>query len=183
MTIASWEMRTDTINSTSSWNMIHISGGTFIMGDEKEGNTWEKPEHEVHIDPFYLGQYPVSQALWESLMETNPSYFPGPRRPVEQVSWKDIQKFLQRLNHQLDLSAKQRYRLPTEAEWEYAARAGNRTRYAGSEGLDCVSWYRENSQNQSHEIGLKAPNEWGLYGMTGNIWEWCQDWYKGRDLL
>ena len=110
-------------------------------------------------------------------MGANPSYDKGPLRPVDTISWEDIQEFLRRLNQQLSLEGERGYRLPTEAEWEYAARAGRRQGFSGSEGLDQVGWYVENSQVQTHERGLKAPNEWGLYDMTGNLWEWCQDWY------
>ena len=112
-------------------------------------------------------------------MGENPSYFKGENRPVEGVSWDDTQAFLKRLNDQLNLSGDSVYRLPTEAEWEYAARAGNRLKYAGSMDLEMVGWFLENSSIQTHEVGLKAPNEWGLYDMSGNVREWCQDWYGG----
>jgi len=151
------------------------------MGSEESGN--EKPIHEVGLNTFYMGQYPVTQNVWETMMGENPSYFRGNYLPVEQVSWEDVQLFLEKLNVLLNLERDKRYRLPTEAEWEYAARGGPFFQgliYAGGERFDEVAWYDENSQNQTHEVGSKAPNELGIYDMSGNIWEWCQDWY-GRD--
>jgi formylglycine-generating enzyme required for sulfatase activity len=114
----------------------------------------------------------VTQAQWEAVMGSNPSEFLGPELPVETVSWEDVQAFLARLNA---LGDPYRYRLPTEAEWEYAARAGTSTAYAGK--LDETGWCRDNSGKQSHPVGQKQPNAWGLYDMQGNVWEWCADWF------
>src|SRR5437667_5221339 len=114
-----------------------------------------------------MGKYEVTQAQWESVMERNPSRFRGADRPVEQVSWNDVQQFLQKLNARGD---GYRYRLPAEAEWEYAARAGTSGPYAGN--LDAMAWYEQNSGKQTHPVGQKQPNAWGLYDMHGNVWEW-----------
>jgi formylglycine-generating enzyme required for sulfatase activity len=141
-------------------------------GDRECGDD-EKPAHRVRITrSFELGKYEITQAQWDVVMGANPSEFKGPDRPVEQVSWNDIQDFLRRLNGRND---GYRYRLPTEAEWEYAARAGTTGPYYGD--LDAIAWYGRNSGNQTHSVGGKQPNPWGLYDMIGNVWEWCQDWY------
>ena len=178
--LISWKLQIDQLTPELSIRMIHLPRGVFTMGDNQGKYDDEKPEHEVEVSSFYLGQYPVNQALWQHLMGDSPTWFKGNRRPVEQSSWKDIQEFLEKLNLKLELGGEQAYRLPTEAEWEYAARAGKRSVYAGSESLDRVGWYRDNSQRRTHEVGLKAPNEWGLYDMTGNVREWCQDWFGGK---
>lgn len=150
------------------------------MGDDEDKESlWSpKPAHKVKLDHFLMGQYPVNQELWEAVMGENPSHFKGPHRPVERVSWDDTQVFLERLNRILNLKGKQMYRLPTEAEWEFTARGGIYSQgfsYAGSEGLEQVGWFRENSQRQTQPVGLLQPNELGLYDMSGNVWEWCQD--------
>ena len=159
--------------------MVKIQAGEFRMGDEKgKGYIFSPtPEHPVRLDGFYMGQFPVSQEFWKSIMKENSSYYKSPRRPVERVSWKDTQIFLKSLNDKLGLGEDRAYRLPTEAEWEYVARAGGRSMYSGSTVLDRIGWSEDNSQRQTHEVGLKAPNEWGLYGMSGNVREWCQDWF------
>jgi formylglycine-generating enzyme required for sulfatase activity len=136
----------------------------------------EEPVHRVQITrPFYLGKYPVTQGEWQAVMGNNPSHFKGERRPVEQVTWEDAQAFIQRLNAQ---KGEEVYRLPTEAEWEYACRAGTTGARYGD--LDRIAWYGENSGNQTHPVGEKAANAWGLHDMLGNVWEWVGDWY-GRD--
>jgi formylglycine-generating enzyme required for sulfatase activity len=135
----------------------------------------EKPAHHVTISqPFYLGKYPVTQTQWEAVMGNNPSEFKGnPNRPVEMVSWKDVQTFMRKLNER---ESGRVYRLPTEAQWEYAARAGTTTaRYEND--VDAIAWYKANSSSVTHEVGQKLPNAWGLYDMLGNVWEWVQDWY------
>jgi len=137
----------------------------------------ELPTREVKLSSFKIAKYPVTQKQWKIVMRTNPSYYQGSDDlPVEYVSWNDVQTFITKLNA---LTGKN-YRLPTEAEWEYAARGGNKSKgykYSGSDDIDAVAWYRENSDRKTHPVGTKAPNELGIYDMSGNVWEWCSDWY------
>src|SRR5205814_402004 len=148
---------------------VRISPGEFMMGcstADNECNDGEKPAHRIRITKtFEIGKYEVTQAEWESVMGTNPSMFRGPSRPVENISWLDAQEFLLRLTAHQD---GYRYRLPTEAEWEFAARAGSTRAY--SEEPDQVGWYQENSGGQTHPVGQKRPNAWGLYDVSGNVW-------------
>jgi formylglycine-generating enzyme required for sulfatase activity len=160
--------------------MVYIPGGTFTMGcTDEQGNDCydrEKPAHKVTVTGYYIGKYEVTQAQWKSVMGGNPSFFKGDNLPVEQVSWDDIQTFIRKLN----ASTGKRYRLPTEAEWEYAARGGAGSRgykYSGSNTPGDVAWYNKNSGDKTHPVGSKSPNESGLYDMTGNVYEWCSDWY------
>ena len=165
---------TITVNGVS-FKMIRVEGGTFQMGSI-EGDSDEKPTHQVTLNTFSIGETEVTQELWQAVMGTNPSYFKGPKRPVEQVSWDDCQNFIRRLNQQTGRS----FRLPTEAEWEYAARGGKRSngyKYAGGSSIADVAWYSGNSNHTTHDVATKRANELGLYDMTGNVWEWCQDWY------
>ena len=162
-------------------NMVKVEGGTFTMGatSEQGGDAWytEKPTHSVTLSGYYLCKYEVTQALWQAVMGKNPSSFKGHDLPVERVSWNDCQTFISRLNN---LTGK-KFRLPTEAEWEYAARGGNRSRgckYSGSNNLFDVAWFNNNSGSKTHPIGSKNPNELGLYDMSGNVWEWCSDGYE-----
>jgi len=151
-------------------DMVFVKGDTFQMGSN-DGN-YDDTVHTVTVSDFYIGKYEVTQKQWIAIMGNNPSHFRGDNLPVENVSWNDVQKFLKKLN--------QHYRLPTEAEWEYAARGGVKSRgyrYAGSNNIDKVAWYCNNSGNRTHPVGTKAPNELGLYDMSGNVWEWCSDWY------
>jgi formylglycine-generating enzyme required for sulfatase activity len=161
-----------------SMEFVRIAPGEFMMGcspGDRECGGDEKPAHRVRITKaFDLGKYEVTQQQWEAVMGANPSRFKGEQRPVEQVSWNDLQEFLRRLNARGDGN---RYRLPTEAEWEYAARAGTTGPYAGN--LDQMGWYDRNSGSQTHIVGQKQPNAWGLHDMHGNVWEWAQDWYDG----
>jgi len=156
--------------------MVFVEGGTFMMGSNS-GDADEKPVHEVTLSSFSIGKYEVTQAQWQAVMGDNPSYFKGCENcPVEMVSWNDIQGYIQKLNAQ---TGKQ-YRLPTEAEWEYAARGGNKSRnltYSGSDPINPVSWYSGNSKDKTHPVGSKQSNELGIYDMSGNVWEWCNDLY------
>jgi len=151
---------------------VQIPAGEFDMGSES-GAPDERPVRRVRISKaFEVGKYPVTQAQWEAVMGSNPSDCKGADRPVELVSWNQVQEFLKELNEERD---GYRYRLPTEAEWEYAARAGTTGDYAPE--LDALAWYAANSGGETHPVGQKGPNGWGLYDMLGNVWEWCQDWY------
>ena len=161
-----------------SIDMVRVEAGTFTMGataemEDPDGN--EKPAHQVTLtNDYYMGKYEVTQALWQAVMGSNPSYFKGDNLPVEMVSWDDCQKFISELNR---ITGKT-FRLPTEAEWEYAARGGNKSRgyqYSGSNNLSNVAWYKDNSGSKTHAVGTKQPNELGIYDMSGNVLEWCQD--------
>ncbi len=168
---------TETVNGIS-FGMVAVKGGTFSMGspaNEKDRDDDEK-QHQVTVSDFFIGKTEVTQALWQTVMGNNPSRFKGDNRPVEQVSRDDCQKFIKALNK---LTGKH-YRLPTEAQWEYAARGGcisNGYIYAGSNNIDVVAWHSYNSGGETHPAGQKRPNELGLYDMSGNVSEWCQDWY------
>ena len=161
-------------------NMVYVSGGTFTMGGTSEQGSDiyddEKPTHSVTLSSYYICKYEVTQALWRAVMGSNPSYFKGDNLPVEYVSWNDCQTFISRLNSYTGRN----FRLPTEAEWEFAARGGNYSRhykYSGSNYIGDVAWYDNNSGNRTHPVGTKQPNELGLYDMSGNVYEWCSDWY------
>lgn len=170
---------TFTVNGVA-FDMIPVEGGTFTMGATSEqgssADSDEKPTHRVTLSSFMIGKYEVTQAQWKAVMGSNPSKFKGDNLPVERVSWNGCQTFIKKLN---SLTGKN-FRLPTEAEWEYAARGGNNSqghKYAGSDNIDGVAWYDGNSGDKTHAVGTKQPNELGLYDMSGNVWEWCGDWY------
>lgn len=161
-------------------NMVYVEGGTFTMG--RGVQTVYDPMPTVTLSGFSIGKYEVTQEEWQAVMGSNPSHFKGAKRPVEQVSWTDCQEFIRKLNQ---LTGR-RFRLPTEAEWEYAARGGNRSQdyqFAGSDSIDDVAWHTGNSDSKTHPVGQKRSNELGLYDMSGNVSVWCQDWYAeyGRD--
>jgi formylglycine-generating enzyme required for sulfatase activity len=157
-----------------------IRPGKFTMGSST-GSKDEQPPHEVEITkPFYLGQYEVTQGQWKAVMRNNPSFFKdcGDNCPVESVSWEDVQEFIRKLNQ---MEGGSNYRLPTEAEWEYACRAGSQTAYTFGDDpgrLGDYAWYDGNSNRRTRPVGERKPNAWGLYDMHGNVWEWVQDWYS-----
>lgn len=171
--------RTFTVGGVT-FKMIAVEGGTFTMGatseQGSEADSDEKPTHSVTLSSYSIGETEVTQALWQAVMGSNLSRFSGSNKPVERVSWDDCQDFIRRLN----ALTGENFRLPTEAEWEYAARGGNKSwgyKYAGSNNIDNVAWYDDNSGSQTHNVATKSPNELGLYDMSGNVGEWCQDWY------
>ncbi len=202
-------IRRFTVNGVS-FNMIFVEGGTFMMGATKEqgsdADNREKPAHQVTLSNYFIGETEVTQALWKAVMGKNPSYFKGDNKPVEQVSWADCQEFIKKLN---ELTG-ETFRLPTEAEWEYAARGGNKSKgykHSGSNNIDDVAWYYENSckmgkdspvidlfdelyNNENnhkkgidnpygtHDVATKQPNELGIFDMSGNVNEWCQDFFS-----
>ena len=161
-------------------DMVKVEAGTFMMGATSEmGNpySWEKPVHQVTLThDYYMGKYEVTQALWKTVMGSNPSKFKGDNLPVEKVSWNECQEFISKLNS----ITGRKFRLPTEAEWEYAARGGKKSRgyrYSGSSDVADVAWYDGNSGSKTHPVGMKQANELGIYDMSGNVYEWCQDRY------
>jgi formylglycine-generating enzyme required for sulfatase activity len=179
------------ITNSIGMKLVLIPKGTFMMGSPKsdEGRQWDETQHEVTISKdYYLGVYEVTQAQYEKVMGKNPSYFQGAKvgnenadLPVENVSWDDTVEFCKKLS---DLPEEKKagrvYRLPTEAEWEYACRAGGVTAFSfgeSSESLGDYAWFDENSRRQTHPVGQKKPNAWGLYDLHGNVWEWCSDRY------
>ena len=171
--------KTYTANGVS-FDMMMVKAGTFTMGatsEMKAPDSDEKPTHQVTLtNDYYIGKTEVTQALWKAVMGNNPSYFKGDNLPVESVSWNDCQKFISKLNSMTG----QNFRLPTEAEWEFAARGGNNSnhyQYSGSNKLGDVAWYYGNSGIKTHAVATKQPNELGIYDMSGNVWEWCSDWY------
>ena len=158
-------------------NFVWVTGGKFMMGDYA-GEADEKPAYEVVVDGFAISKYPVTQRQWTAIMGSSPSEFKGcDQCPIDMVSWDDAQHFIETLN---ELTGK-KYALPTEAEWEYAAKGGLKSqglRYSGADNIEAVGWYTGNSGRHPHPVGEKTPNELGLYDMTGNVWEWCRDWYN-----
>ena len=173
---------TFTVNGVT-FEMVSVKGGTFTMGctSEQGGDCDgdESPAHSVTLSDYYIGKFEVTQKLWKAVMGSNPSYFKGDDLPVEQVSWNDCKEFIGRLNQLTGAN----FRLPTEAEWEYAARGGANScgyKYSGSNIIDDVAWYTSTTNDSGTKpVGTKSPNELGIYDMSGNVFEWCEDWYGG----
>ncbi len=162
------------------YELVRVEGGSFAPGNitdkEVEGDSKKNPNRTLNLDSFSIGKYPVTQRLWVEVMENNPSSNKGEDLPVENVNWKDVQIFIEKFNR---LTGK-KYRLPTEAEWEFAAKGGNMTegfKYSGSNKAEDVAWFNHNSKGKTNPIGTKNPNELGIFDMSGNVWEWCNDWY------
>ena len=166
-----------TVNGVT-FKMVKIEGGTFMMGapsSDAEAYSNELPQHCVTLSEYYIAETEVTQALWQAVMGSNPSHFKFPDRPVEEISWNDCKTFIEKLNQLTD----KQFRLPTEAEWEYAARGGGNShgyKFSGSDNVDDVAWYTDNCGGETHAVKTKAANELGLYDMTGNVLEWCSDW-------
>ncbi len=163
------------------FKMIYVEGGKFKMGSNN-GYSEEKPVHDVTLSDYCIGETVVTQALWKAVMGNNPSWwYKGDNLPVESVSWDDCQEFIRKLNDRIQDQLKgRRFALPTEAQWEFAARGGKKSQdyiYSGGNTIDDVAWYRGNSSKRTHPVKQKRANELGLYDMSGNVWEWCQDWY------
>jgi len=177
------ETYTETV-SGATIEMVRVPGGTFLMGSpDGEGNADEHPQHQVTVSSFYMGKYEVTQTQWRAVarlpkvkidLDADPSKFKGDNLPIEQLRWEEAMEFCDRLSKETGKT----YRLPTEAEWEYACRASTTGKFAGD--LDEMAWYYNKSDRGTHPVGTKRPNGFGLYDMHGNAWEWCMDWYSEK---
>jgi formylglycine-generating enzyme required for sulfatase activity len=167
----------DHTDAVIGMEFVLVKGGCYQMGDTfGDGNTEEIPSHKVCVSDFYIGKHLVTQGQWKAVIGSNPSEFKegGDQCPVEQISWNDARNFIQKLNR---VKPGNNYRLPTEAEWEYAARSGGKKeKYAGGGDVESTAWYFENSEMKTHPVGSKRPNGLGLYDMGGNVFQWCSDW-------
>ncbi len=168
------------LEQLSESELVRVAGGEYLMGTE-DASEREQPVHWVRLADFYMGKHLVTQGFWKSVTGHTPSQFKGDKHPVNNVSWENVQQFLTSLNDKTGQS----FRLPSESEWEYAARGGRYSQdyiYAGSDKLSQVGWYVDNSNDETHEVGLLLPNELGLYDLSGNVWEWCaDDWHSNYE--
>ena len=174
------DKKTITLPGGAKMELIWCDPGTFTMGSpaSEVGRFEDELQHKVVLTKgFWLGKYEVTQAQWKSVMGNNPSKFNGDNHPVDTVSWTDCQRFIRNVNAKLDIAM----RLPTEAEWEYACRAGSDGAVSGNGVLGDMAWYEVNSSHQTHDVGSNKPNAWGFYDMHGNVLEWCQDWFLQSD--
>jgi formylglycine-generating enzyme required for sulfatase activity len=173
-------MDIDSTAERDAVDMVFVKGGTFNMGCTAEQGgecgKFENPTHSVTLSDFYIAKYEMTQKLWNEVMGYNPSFLKGDNLPIDMVNWDTIQVFIQKLNAKTG----KEYRLPTEAEWEYAARGGSMSggfKYSGSDSIGAVAWYKDNSVGKTNWVGIKQPNELGIHDMSGNVWEWVSDWY------
>ena len=179
------QIRTEILPGNIKLEMVKIPTGSFLMGsvdNDESAYRNEKPQHPVNLQEFYLGKYPITQEQYQAIMGNNPSYFENnPKNPVENISWNDAQSFCQNLSEKTG----KKYRLPSEAEWEYACRAGTQTRYYFGDDVTQLgeyAWYYGHSDSKTHPVGEKKPNNWGLYDMYGNVREWCEEgWHKNYE--
>ena len=170
------------VGGGAKMELVLVRPGSFVMGDER-GGAGERPAHKVTVTkPFFIGKYLVTQRQWEAVMGNNPSWFQGAAKPVENITWDDCQVFLAKLGEKCG-GGTEAFSLPTEAQWEYACRAGSTAQYSFGDdgaGLGEYAWFSGNSRNETHPVGEKKPNAWGLYDMHGNVWQWCADGYDAE---